>query len=418
MRNTSTLMRTRRPFAVQALNRAGKWLEKAGILKLEVDDEWLMDHARRHARLEDFGDDGFREPLRRLAEAIKCEARLNLIGKLAFRQDSLHILINRLEIERDRAKYPEISAQKIEKPIFIIGLPRTGTTILHSLLGQDPGYRVPLTWEVMSPSPPTADGEARRIRQAAGSLAWLNRLAPDFKAIHLVGAELPQECIAIMSHVFMSDQFDIMFNVPGYRSWLEQQDMKPAYAYHRRFLQHLQYRHPARRWVLKAPAHMLSLGALFAAYPDAQIVQTHREPLEVLASTASLSTLLRATFSDFVDPEIIGRETCQFWGDTLDIFMRLRENHPRGQFFDLDYSRIVEDPIGAVRSLYEHFGNELTPAAEQRMREFLAGNPKDKHGPHRYTLAQFGIDASKESGRFDRYRERFNLTVPQAIVAT
>ena len=376
-----------------------------------------MNAARRRTGLSDFGGENFHEPLRRLADAIKREARPNFIGKMAFRQDSLYLLMNRLLIQRDRVKYPEIAGQSIVKPVFIVGLPRTGTTLLHSLLGLDPGYRAPMTWEVMTPSPPTGDGEAKRIRVAERNLAWLNRLAPDFKAIHLTGAELPQECIAIMSHTFMSDQFDIMFNVQSYRTWLEAQDMRPAYEYHRRFLQHLQYRHPDRRWVLKAPAHMLSLGALFATYPDAQVIQTHREPLDVLASTASLSTVLRSTFSDHVDPEVIGREMSQFWGDTLDTFMRLRENHPPAQFFDLDYTELVKDPIGSIRRLYLHFGNDLSTETETRMREFLAVHPKDKHGPHRYTLAQFGLDAAKESPRFQRYRERFNLAAPQSLAA-
>jgi hypothetical protein len=417
MGSSSVLMRTHRPVVVELLNRAGWLLEKTGLLRLRAGESALMDAARRRTGLADFGDDSFREPLGRLLHSLKCEARLNLMGKLAARQEILQLLINRLQLRRDRGAWPGIPAQTISRPLFIIGLPRSGTTLLHGLLAQDPQNRSPLTWEVMYPSPPDATNVKQRIAGAEKNLAWLDRLAPGFKAIHLAGAELPQECVAIMSHAFMSDEFDTLFNVPSYRSWLESADMRPAYACHREFLQHLQFRLPARRWVLKAPAHMLSLGALFDTYPDALIVQTHREPLDVIPSTASLMVVLRSVFSDHVDPAIIGGEVSRFWAEMLGTYMSLRDNHPAGQFFDLNYDEIVQDPLGAVRRLYLHFGDELTPEAEQRMRDFLARNPKDKHGPHRYTMAQFGLDPAEESPRFDLYRAHFHLAAPRAVAA-
>ena len=417
MSDTSQLMRAHRPMAVQALNRAASLLEKTGLLALQPGEEALLDAARKKAGGRDFEDTSFREPLRYLLDSLKSEARLNFIGKMAAREDILQLLVNRLHLERDRAIHPDIAAQSIVKPLFIIGLPRTGTTLLHSLLALDPGYRAPLTWEVMYPSPPTAEGERERIAKTAKNFVWLDRLAPDFKKTHLAGAELPQECVAITSHAFMSDQFDTMYNVPTYRTWFEAREMAPAYDFHRRFLQHLQLRHPGRRWVLKAPAHMLSLGALFAAYPDAQVVQTHREPLEVIASTASLTTILRATFSDFVDPALIGREMSEFWAGMLETFMQLRERHSARQFFDLDYLEFVREPVASIRRLYAYFGNSLSADAESRMREFLARNPKDKHGAHRYTLAEFGLEAAQESPHFQRYRERYNLAAPKSLTA-
>ncbi len=412
MNSDTALMQSHRPLAVQLLNRAGGLLEKAGLLKLRAEESALMDAARKQTGLSDFGDDAFREPLRRLLASLENEARLNLMGKLAARQEIQQLLVNRLHLQRDRKAYPAIAEQKIVSPLFIIGLPRTGTTLLHSLLAQDPQNRVPLTWEVMYPSPPDKTDVKQRIARTKSNLAWLDRLAPAFKSIHLTGAELPQECVAIMSHAFMSDEFDTLFNVPSYRSWFESCDMRPAYACHREFLQHLQFRLPAKHWVLKAPAHMLSLGALFDTYPDARIVQTHREPLDVIASTASLTVVLRSIFSDHVDPALIGREMSQFWAEMLETFMQLRENHPPGRFFDLNYQEIVQDPLDAVRRLYLHFGDELSPEAEQRMRDFMVKNPKDKHGAHRYTMEQFGLDRAAESPRFDRYRERFQIASP------
>jgi hypothetical protein len=405
-------MRTQRPFAFKAFNRAGWLLETTGILKLRCVEDALLNAARRHTGLDDFGDDGFREPLRRLIDSLNREARLNLAGKLAARHEILQLLINRLHLQRDRRAHPEIAAQAIVKPLFIIGLPRTGTTLLHSLLALDPANRSPLTWEVMYPSPANTQDSRRRIDRAARNLAWLDRIAPDFKAIHLLGAQLPQECVAILSHTFLSDEFNIMFNVPAYAAWMECRDMLPAYAYHRQFLQHLQYSRPAQRWVLKAPFHMLWLNELFCTYPDARVVQTHREPLDVMASTTSLTVVLRSTFSDFVDKESIARELSILWAETLESFMRTRENLPGEQFFDLHFEEILRDPIDAVRRLYHHFGNDLSKETETRMREFLALNPKDKHGRHLYTLEQFGLDPVEEIPRFRNYRERFQIAGP------
>jgi len=417
MTGTSQLMRVHRPAAVRALNRAASLLRKAGLFRLPLAEEALLDAARRKAGGRDFEDGSFREALRYLVDSLEREAELNFIGRMAAREDILQLLVNRLHLERDRGLYPEIAAQTIVKPLFITGLPRTGTTLLHSLLALDPGYRAPLTWEVMYPSPPTGEGERERIARTENNFAWLDRLAPDFKKTHLAGAMLPQECVAITSHAFMSDQFDTMYNVPAYRTWFEARDMRPAYDFHRRFLQHLQYRDPALRWVLKAPAHMLALDALLTVYPDAQVVQTHREPLEVIASTASLTTILRGTFSDFVDTALIGREMSEFWAETLETFARSREKYDARRFFDLDYLEFVKDPVGCIRRLYQYFGNELSVESEGRMREFLARNPKDKHGAHRYTLGEFGLDAQRESARFQRYRERYNITTPQMLAA-
>src|SRR5208282_6645436 len=204
----------------------------------------------------------------------------------------------------------------------------------------------------MFPSPPPSFGENKRIKRAERRLACFDLLAPEFRKIHPMSARSPQECIAIMSHSFMSDQFCAMYDIPAYQSWLLRQDMEPAYKFHRQFLQHLQYGRPARRFVLKAPAHLLSLDTLFETYPDALVVQTHREPLEVLPSAASLTTVLRSIFSDSVDPAAIGGEMTKFWGDAMERFLDARKSLRAEAFVDIDYADLIGDPIGAVRRLY------------------------------------------------------------------
>jgi Sulfotransferase family len=220
-------------------------------------------------------------------ESVEREAKLNALGRLVFYQHTIQLLRNRLYLERDSQIDKRISRRKISKPVFITGLPRTGTTLLHGLLAQDHElFCCPLTWEVIYPSPAQGDTD-HRIERAERDLKWFDRLVPAFRTIHPVSAELPQECVAIMSHCFLSQEFDTIFDLPGYESWLEEQDQQPVYAFHKQFLQHLGPRSPERRFVLKAPAHLHALEAILAVYPGAKIVHTYRHPLQVVLSLAN-----------------------------------------------------------------------------------------------------------------------------------
>src|SRR6266849_8393244 len=218
--NTSatTLQQVRPLLPVRLFNGFGALLEKTRIPSTRMTATDLIETAKRRCGLDDFGEGDFFEALSRLLESCQSEARLNLIGKIALRTDVLQTLCSRLQMERDRRGYPDIARQQIREPLFIVGLPRSGTTVLHSLLAADPEHRAPLTWEVMTPSPPTRENEKRRIQRATQSCNCLNWLAPTFRHVHPVGAELPQECVGLMTPTFMSDQFDTMFYVPSYRA--------------------------------------------------------------------------------------------------------------------------------------------------------------------------------------------------------
>ncbi len=399
---------------IRAANAVGSMLSRMGLPLVSLDERDLLDAARRATGLEDFGDDDFREPMQRLLSCLETEAELTLLGRVAARRDLTGLLVNRLRLEEDRKRYPEIASQRIAAPIFIVGLPRTGSTLLHHLLAQDPDTRVTQAWEVMYPSPPPIRATYEtdpRIARATKQLRWLDWLAPDFKAIHPVGARLPLECIALMSASFRATRFQTTYNVPSYEAWLNGQDMRPAYAFHQRFLQHLQWRAPGARWVLKAPSHVFSFDALLDTYPDARIVQTHRDPVTAVASVASLSSVLHRAFSRRREPTRFGHEVTLRWTDGLERSLELRRNGrvSRERLVDVHYHELVKDPMATVRRIYSHFQTPLTMAAETSMQGFLAENPQGKHGRHEYALDTFGLDAQDLAHRFKEYSEYFGV---------
>ena len=396
------------------IRRGGRLVGGTGRRFVRLDEEGLLAAAQRRTRLADFGDPAFRDPLRRLLHSLDTEARLNLVGRVAAREDITRVLVNRLELQRDRQQYPGIAAEEIRRPLFITGMPRSGSTLLHGLLAQDPANRVPLNWETLHPSPPPewATHETdRRIERAEREIRWFSLLAPQFRKIHPVGARLPEECVVILSHAFLSFQFSSTYFVPSYQSWLEQQDLSPAYRFHRQFLQHLQWRCGSERWVLKAPPHLPGLRALFTTYPDAGVIMTHRDPLEVVASVASLHTVLRQTFSDAVDPLQVGPEVAGLLAGDIRRGLQVLDSGclPADRLLNVTYTPLIADPLAVVRRIYAQFDLPLTAAVEARMQRFLAEHPRDRDGHHEYSLQQFGLDADRERERFRTYRERFGL---------
>jgi hypothetical protein len=380
-----------------------------------LDEASLLDEARANTGLSDFGPDDFREPLRVFLDALEREAQLNLVGRLLARGDLVNLLENRLRITDAFKRHPEIGEEAVERPIFITGLPRTGTTILHEALGCDPGSRVPLAWEVRHPCPPP---EAKsyatdpRIALAEDEIGFWNLVVPEYKTMHELGARVPVECIVLTAHAFRSDELSGRHQVPSYAGWLAQADLKPAYAWHRRMLQLLQWRCPGQRWVLKAPSHMTALPTLFAVYPDARVVWTHRDPLKVIGSVASILFATAWVRSDAVDGDAVATwftgETC---AQILAAASALRDGSAvdPAQFCDVLYADFMRDPLAAVAGVYQRFGIELSAEAEARMRAHLAARPKDRHGAHQYAFEDTGLDLETERRRFAAYRERYRV---------
>lgn len=394
------------------IKHGARVIDGPGRRFVSLDLHGLLRAAQRRTKLEDFGGLAFHEPLRRLIESIERESHLNFVGRLAAREDLIRLLINRLKLQRDRTLHPEIARERIRRPLVITGLPRTGSTLLHGLLAQDPAHRVARTWETMYPSPPpqraTYDNDVR-TDLASRQLAWFHRLSPEFQKIHPVGARLPEECVIMLSHSLLSFQFSTSYYVPSYQTWLDQQDLTDAYRCHYGFLQQLQWRCPGERWVLKAPSHLPGLAALATVYPDACVVMTHREPMEVVASVASLHAVLRRTFSDAVDPYSVGPEVSGLLAGDIERGMRARDSGclPAGQFIDVHYEELVGDPLAAVAKIYAGFDLPLSGDTVNRMQRYLARNSQKRYGTHEYSLKEFGLDDAIELRRYEQYRQRF-----------
>jgi len=404
-----------RPPPIRAMNALGRGLARFGARPISLDEASLARAATRASGgLDDFGPPSYQPGLRRLLESLETDARLNLFGRYFARRQLIELLAQRLVLTDYRKRHPELTQEEIRRPLFILGLPRTGTTLLYGLLAEDPAHRPPLSWEVDDPCPPASSATYHtdpRIARTEKRFEQVRRLAPGFQAIHPVGSLMPQECIVITAPEFMSVRFEMCFDVAGYQEWLVDQDLTPSYRFHRRFLQHMQSRHGALRWVLKSPGHLGPIDALFEVYPDALIVQTHRDPIRVVPSVASLEYTMRMVSSDEVDPIRLGRQQLRLWSRLLEQGMDARARHPEreARIVDLQMRDVVRDPIACVRLVYERLEQALRPEVEERMRAYLARHPHDEFGVHRYSLESFGLGEEVVNRAFKGYRERFGI---------
>ena len=380
----------------------------------------LNEAGTRSGGLSDFGDGPFREGLERLLDSLEIDGRLNSIGRLIARERALGHTVNRLQYVRDRSLYPEIAEEVIVKPVFIVGMPRTGTTILHDILAQDPASRAPLTWEAMFPSPPPTPSSFEadpRIEACDATFPSVDAQIPAFKAMHPMGARLTQECVTLMGETMITPLFHNQFRVPTYQDWCDQEaDWSHVYDFHYRQLQHLGSRHMLDRWVLKTGAHMWGLEYLLRTYPDARIVFTHRDPVKSMTSYASLTALVRSMGSDEVDPFEIATDWTARIKRVLEhaIEVRNRGEYPEAVFYDMHFPDFVHDQFSEVERIYAALDLPMTDRGADAMKAFIADNPKGKHGIHRYAPDEYGVVPEDIREAFRPYIERFDLA-PEAI---
>ncbi len=376
----------------------------------------LIEEARqRVGGLADFGEGPFEGPLQRLIDSLEADGRLNAIGRMIARERILGHTANRLNYVNDRKTWPEIADEKIAKPVFIVGMPRTGTTILHDILAADPDNKAPMTWEAMFPSPPPeADSFERdpRIAACAATFPDVDAQIPAFKAMHPMGAELSQECVTMMGETMCTPLFHNQFRVPTYEDWVDYEaDWNHVYDFHIKQLQHLQFRNPGTRWVLKTGAHMWGLEHLLETYPDARIVFTHRDPVKTMTSYASLTALVRSMGSDEVDPVEIADDWTRRIKHVLEHAIEVRgaNAYPDALFYDMHFEDFVLDQFALIEKIYDAFGLPMTETGAAMMKEFIADNPKGKHGIHRYSPEEFGVVPEEIREAFRPYIERFDL---------
>ncbi len=410
MRETSTDYRhPHRPRAVALANRL---LPAMGALTPDA----LERAAARRTGLEGFGSTDYKEPLAVLLESIEREARLTPVGRLITRERLVGVLANR---QRAAAAIDaRVEAIPLAPPIVIAGLQRTGTTLLHRLLAADPDHRWLASWEALSPAPIDAGATRRarapwraepRIVAAERAESALRYLAPDFFAVHPVEAHGPEEEVLLLDQSLRSTVPEATLRVPTYASWIEAQDQRPAYETLRRLLKLLSSQRGAgKRWVLKTPHHLEWLDTLFEVFDGAKVLWTHRDPVTTVASFCSMIAHGRGVFSDDVDPVEIGRDWGRKVARMVDRALASRAGR-EDAFIDVPYARLTADPIAEVRRIYAALDRELTPIAEARMRQTLAGHGQHRFGRHRYDLAAFGLTEAGLRERFGAYRERFVL---------
>jgi hypothetical protein len=396
------------------MNVAGRAASVLGLRPVDLRAETLLRTAKQNTGLSDFGGDEFRQPLALLVDCLEKEARLSLLGRLVARSDLLRTLENRLRLVDLFRQHPEIAEQPVERPIFVVGPPRSGTTIFHDLLAMDPGNRVPLSWETSYPLPPPEAATFRsdpRIARVQADLDRVDRLLPEFKKMHPMGAERAQECVVITAHDLASMIYHTQFDVPSYDRWVLDHDMKSALKWHRRFLQVLQWKAPGERWALKSPQHLWHLQHVHREYPDALFVQTHRDPVRVLGSISSLVATLRRLASDEVSPKRVAEYYAWALAKGYDNTVAYRRSGalPESQVVDLYFHDFIRDPVGTVRRAYEHFGLELSDGAATAMQRFLDDNPSDKHGKHLYRFADVGMDEQQVRAMFHGYQRAFDI---------
>jgi hypothetical protein len=399
------------------LSFADRAAQKLGVGARRLSADELLDQAERRAR-RPLRDREFEPGLRMLLEACEGEAALSVFGRVSLRWDVQRLLGGVLRLERAEEENPSLLQSGVEAPIFITGLPRSGTTFLQTLLAQDLGNITPLSWQTMQPYPDGRDRvRDRRVQRAEWELRAFRRISPDVEGLHPLAADTPQECTEITAHVFQSLRFDTTYLVPSYLSWLEARGHLAAFRFHKRFLQHLQAQAGRRNWVLKCPDHVFTLDAIREVYPDARFVFVHRHPAAVLASVAKLTEALRAPFTRRLDKRAIGAEVSERWRLGSEKILEADTTLPPGRVLHLHYDEVTRQPLAALEKLYRHFERPFDEAARARIASFVARRPRGGYEVNRYDPAEFGLDDAMINDRFAPYIRAFAEFGPQAATA-
>jgi hypothetical protein len=375
-------------------------------------EEVVLEKARESTGLTDFGGDDFRAGLRALLETYEsATAGLNEKGRKLNWRRVVQLLETRLRVQAALTLHPEILEEEIRRPMYLIGLPRTGTSALFNLLGRDPATRPLLLWEGIYPDPLEDLEEGQpdpRYMAIKESFDRMREKNPDFTKIHFAGADVPEECVIPLAYTFCHAHIGLEVLIEPYQTWFQRQDLHGPYAYYRDLLKMLQWQRPGERWLLKSPAHLWAMDVLVDLFPDTCIIVTHRDPLESIPSYCSM---MESLFQGrgFAEQKDLGPTVLEYLARSVDRALEARDHSDPNCFADVRFEDFVSDPLTTARGIYNQFDIELTTEAETALVDQVENNPKGKHGAHRYTLEQYGLTADKVKDRLGKYIDRFEL---------
>lgn len=422
-----TFQSLHRPLSYRFFNTLGSSLKAVGLPVANLNADSIIESAKKKTELDDFGDQDFHQPLAHLVKSLETEAQLNFVGRHLSRKMLTDLLSERLRVQRYIKQFPETLSERIEKPLFVIGMPRSGTSFLFTLLSQDPSSSSIKYWELFRPSqqffsdnPSVQNGaEDALIKKSSQSLANTKRLLPNLDRVHSIEAEGPYECFHLLERGFISHTFGLYANVPSYLKWIESEfweagtdtptNLYKYYYQQVQLIQNLRNRtqpsHTSSKshWVFKSPVHLWSTEHISNVLPDVRFVHIHRDPLSVIPSICSFVAMGRAALSDKVDLHQIGKQALKRWSEAIDTALKVRQQKPSLRILDIHYKRFVKNPIETVREIYSYFDLDFTEEAEINLNKYLSKPSESGKGKHKYSLQQFGLNEEEVRESFSNY---------------
>ena len=410
MSNTSV----KRPPVVRAINGLGKALSGVGLAGPRFSVDGIRKAAEKIAGHSDYGSDSFMPGLEKMCWSLENESELNQMGRMIMHRQISNALAGRLTIVAWEKENPAAAQAPIVKPLFIIGLPRTGTTILFETLAANPDLRAPLTWEcrdfALAHNYTAPAQEDPRILKLGRQMSQVDRLMPGFTAIHHFGPFIPTECIGLTLLDMASEQVAALTWMPSYRKFLLENDFSTAFDWHRRGLRYLQSTQPDKSWILKTPMHTGYLDMLVKFYPDARFIHNHRDPMTVISSVANLYRVSRSGWTDQPNTNARAQSDAHYYLEFIRRTLAFRANDPEEntRFFDVSFNTFVSDPMPLISQLFTHFERPLTDEGFNAMEHYLKNRPRGKFGKHHYSAEQFGFTEEEYAPLYKDYLDRFS----------
>jgi len=409
MPSTDTTFDTAKiPIPIRAVVTLMTTLDSLGIPVVNLDLNKAKAAAEEKTGLHDWNDQHFLDDLEKLIDFVKRSPTATSLLKINFRNDLMRRLTNYLKLQEFKKTHPDLASQSVGTPLIIAGLPRTGTTLLHRLLAQDPASHGPALWELFAPIDSVTPSADSRRKDTEGFVNMVRNTSLTLWSIHPTYANEADECYFLLPQS-LGDVF--IYTGIDYWNWFSQRSAIPDYELYKQYLQAMHYGQRARRWVLKTPVHTPKFDDLLTVFPNAQIIWCHRGLSHVIASWVSFAAVSRKLTHKTVDPVQLGREWVEIWSQSLKEAQKARDHHPASQFFDVNYDDLVLDPMGMVRKIYTYFGLELTVAAEAKMKAWLEKDRQQERLGHRYTLDRYGLSPEILEREFADYIRRYDVSI-------